>query len=87
MESYEVNLTCPNCAFMSDRVICVNGDAKPAKGQVYVCTQCGFVSKFDEQLSLVTVPDHELRQIVSEEPRILEIATAVHAVNEEGNQS
>lgn len=87
MESFEVNLTCPNCAFASDRVVCVNGEAKPAEGQIYVCTQCGYVSKFDQHLSLVRMPVDELVDVVRQEPNIVQMVMAVHAMNEEGNQS
>jgi hypothetical protein len=71
-------IRCTNCYHPFDTFTVLN-DTKPIKpGTINVCANCGNVTKFDNEMQIVTMTGDDIFQLVHDHPEIYQ--SIVHAV-------
>jgi len=83
MTVFEVpKAVCVSCGYAPDRASQVDGDSKPAPGDISICLKCGHLSAFETDLSLRPLTDYEIIEIAGDQ-RIIAAQRARAAVLKE----
>lgn len=55
---------CPDCGFIGNRGLSLNGARPPEPGDMAFCSMCGAINKLDEGLKLVALTPNDMIDIL-----------------------